>query len=112
MGSQPRLQPRAEAGTCVDTAEVGTRMPAPPTPMRPAASAGAFVSDLGAELKRRVYTLQSPPLQIRGALRQALRAGLELVREAPDQEAGWKLFLLAPRMLLYRERGQTRVPPQ
>ena len=26
--------------------------------------------------------------------------------------AGWKLFLLAPRMLLYRHRGQHRVPPE
>ena len=71
--------------------------------MRPAASAGAFASDLGAELKRRVYTLYGSPTP---------SAGLELVREAPDREAGWKLFLLVPRMLLYRERGQTRVPPE
>ena len=55
--------------------------------------------------KRRVYTLQSAPPHIRGALRPALRAGLELWREAPEQDAGWKLFLLAPSMLLFREKG-------
>ena len=59
--------------------------PACPTPTRPAASAGAFASDLGAELRRRVYTHRRRSREPY-ALRQALRARLELVREAPDQE--------------------------
>ena len=107
---RPCVQPAADAMTGVDTSALGP--PAPVAPPQPAPSAAAFASDLSTELKRRVYTLQSAPPQIRGALRQALRAGLELVRDAPEQDTGWKLFLLAPRMLLFRERGQARVSPQ
>ena len=55
-----------------------------------------------------------PPRQLRGLLRHALRIGLETIRDAPTPErasVGWKLFLLAPRMLLYRPPGTSRVPP-
>ena len=65
-------------------------------------------------LAQRVFTLQSPPRIMRGALRQVLREGLELIRDGPDAQsvqAGWGLFLLGPRMLLYRSRGQTTLPP-
>ena len=43
-----------------------------------------------------------------------MRSALELVHAAQDPasvEDGWKLFLLAPRMLLHRKRGQSHVPP-
>ena len=43
-----------------------------------------------------------------------MRTGLELISErtSPLQELrGWKLFLLAPRMLLHRSAGQARIPP-
>ena len=66
-------------------------------------------------LKQRVYTLQSPPRQLRGLLRNAFRVGLETMRDAPSSEEasdGWKLFLLAPRMLLYRSPGEQHVPPE
>ena len=66
--------------------------------------------DLAHELRRRVYTLQSPPAPMRGALKAALTAGLTEVQRDPSSAEGWKLFLLAPRMLLYRGRGETRVP--
>ncbi|MCR9103328.1 MAG: hypothetical protein NXI25_25490, partial [bacterium] len=66
--------------------------------------------DLAHELRRRVYTLQSPPGPMRGALKAALTAGLTEVQRDPSSAEGWKLFLLAPRMLLYRGRGETRVP--
>ena len=84
--------------------------------MRPEDSQPARLRDvcLEGELRRRVYTLQSPPRQVRGALRQAMRSALELVHAAQDPasvEDGWKLFLLAPRMLLHRKRGQSHVPP-
>ncbi|CAE7234973.1 unnamed protein product [Symbiodinium sp. CCMP2592] len=62
----------------------------------------------------RTLTLQAVPARLRGALRTAMRTGLELVSErtSPQQELrGWKLFLLAPRMLLHRAAGQTRIPP-
>ncbi|CAE7212397.1 unnamed protein product [Symbiodinium sp. CCMP2456] len=51
----------------------------------------------------RALTLQSPPSRARGALRTALRAGLRLAVHptCPEDEVrGWKLFMLAPRMLL------------
>ena len=66
--------------------------------------------DLAHELRKRVYTLQSPPGPMRGALKAALTAGLTEVQRDPSSAEGWKLFLLAPRMLLYRGRRETRVP--
>ena len=47
--------------------------------------------DLVAELRRRVYTLQAPPGPIRGALKNAMRAGLAEAQRDP-----------VPRMLLHR----------
>ena len=70
--------------------------------------------DLEATLRSRVLTLQGVPTRLRGALRTAMRAGLELISErtSPQLELrGWKLFLLAPRMLLHRTAGATRVAP-
>ena len=70
--------------------------------------------DLASELRRRALTLQSAPTQLRGVLRFALRTGLEqaVSGAGPDAAArGWKLFFLAPRMLLHREPGQSRIEP-
>ncbi|CAE7250676.1 unnamed protein product [Symbiodinium sp. CCMP2456] len=67
------------------------------------------------EFENRIYTFQSPPRQLRGLLRNALRVSLEAIRDGAgtDRECeGWKLFLLAPRMLLYRTPGTTHVPPE
>ena len=64
---------------------------------------------LHAELRRRVLTLQAPPAPIRGALKAALRDGLERIRQDPASPDGWTLFLLAPRMLLYRQQGENRI---
>ena len=63
----------------------------------------------------RTLTLQGVPARLRGALRTAMRTGLELISErtSPLHELrGWKLFLLAPRMLLHRSAGQARIPPR
>ena len=63
----------------------------------------------------RILALQGVPARFRRALRTALRTGLELISEraSPQQELrGWKLFLLAPRMLLHRAAGDSRIPPQ
>ena len=72
--------------------------------------------DLETELRnRRVYTFQSAPRQLRGLLRNAFRVGLEHTRDAPahaQASTGWKLFLLAPCMLLYHGPGIGRVPPE
>ena len=65
--------------------------------------------------RRRVLTLQGVPARLRGALRAAMRAGLRLAVEgaSPEDAArGWKLFFLAPRMLLFRSPGETRVAPE
>ena len=59
-------------------------------------------------------TLQSAPQRLRGALCTALRTGLRLATShagPDDQLRGWKLFLLAPRMLLYRAAGESHVAP-
>ena len=63
-------------------------------------------------LSQRVYTFQTPPRQLRGLLRTAFRTALETLRDAAtieDECDGWKLFMLAPRMLLIRAPGQSRV---
>ncbi|CAE7314420.1 unnamed protein product [Symbiodinium sp. CCMP2592] len=70
--------------------------------------------DLQDTLQQRLLTLQGVPARLRGALRTALRAGLQLIadRESPAQELrGWKLFCLAPRMLLQRSSGESLIPP-
>ena len=44
-----------------------------------------------------------------------MRMSLEAIRDGAgtDRECeGWKLFLLAPRMLLFRAPGTTHVPPE
>ena len=60
--------------------------------------------DLAATLRVRTPTFQSVPGWMRGLLAFALRSGLRLIRDAPGTAAareavGWKLFLLAARML-------------
>ena len=69
--------------------------------------------DLAAELGNRVYTFQSPPRQLRGLLRNAMRVALEAILDGAGTDTeldGWKLFVLAPRMLLFRAPGAARVP--
>ena len=69
--------------------------------------------DLPAELRRRALTLQGAPRKLRGTLRYALRTGLSAAldaREPAVAASGWKLFFLAPRMLLHRAAGQNSVP--
>ena len=106
-----------------------THDPAPPDPQPPAtqrglaaASAEAGVRqglasldavDLQATCRQRVFTLQSAPARIRGALRTAMRTGLRLaVHPVAPEDAlrGWKLFCLAPRMFLFRSPGASRIP--
>ena len=65
-------------------------------------------------LRQRVLTLQAVPARLRGALRTAFRTALQLIHDCPSPQQelqGWKLFLLAPRMLLYRAGRESRVPP-
>ena len=66
--------------------------------------------NLSEEFRRRAFCLQGVPGFMRGALRTVYRRALEYIRThrgTAAESRGWKLFLLASRMLLYREKGQT-----
>ena len=72
--------------------------------------------DLALVMRARVYTLQNVPGRLRGVLKFALRRGLEHIKdmqrsraEGVSRSRGWKLFLLASRMLLHRQKGITRL---
>ena len=39
-----------------------------------------------------------------------MRAGLAEAQQDPDSAEGWELFLLVPRTLLHRRRGETKIP--
>ena len=66
--------------------------------------------DLAAEFGTPVPTMQSVPVFLRSGGRQAFVLALLALREAytrgtaPQQTRAWKLFLLAPRLLLHRPR--------
>ena len=66
--------------------------------------------DLAAEVGTPVPTMQSVPVFLRSGVRQAIVLALLALREAytrgtaPQQTRAWKLFLLAPRLLLHRPR--------
>eukprot|EP00434_Breviolum_minutum_P019350 symbB.v1.2.017057.t1/scaffold1314.1/size125707/10 len=90
-----------------------------PTPEPSAAAIAAGLAsldavDLLAAFHRRVYTFQYPPRPLQGILAFAFRKGLQpLLSSQPNSlqcERGWKLFLLTPRMLLYRPRGNASIP--
>ena len=56
-------------------------------------------------------SLAGVPGRLRGLLAFVLRTGLWLIRDAPgdvraQKTAGWKLFMLAPQMLLSRPPGR------
>ena len=75
--------------------------------------------DLAAELKVKILTFQSVPRILRGAMRNAFRLALESIRAAalrggnPLQDArGWKLFVLASRLLLHKPPGTKKLPPK
>ncbi|CAE7438573.1 unnamed protein product [Symbiodinium sp. CCMP2592] len=71
--------------------------------------------DLAAEFGTPVPTMQSVPAFLRAGVRQALVLALRALREAYtrgtalQQTRAWKLFLLAPRLLLHRARGSGTV---
>ena len=116
-GREHDIRPSQAATTRIDVdsnsgADVATSQPIGPTqPHRHGIR--AFLNelrdvDLAAEIQKRVYTLQSPPRQLRGILRNALRVAMESVLSAAgedDERNGWKLFLLAPRMLLFEPQA-------
>ena len=74
--------------------------------------------DAGNIFRRRASVMRSPPKILWGALRSALRVALhEIVNGAERREEGiqcrgWKLFLLMPRMLLFRNPRGSKIPTQ
>ena len=71
--------------------------------------------DLAAEFGTPVPTMQSVPVFLRSGVRQAFVLALLALRDAyargtaPQQTRAWKLFLLAPRLLLHRPCEQGTV---
>ncbi len=70
--------------------------------------------DARAEFERRVVLTQRVPAFLRGPFRKAMSASLEvLAAEGADQqcrERAWKLFLLAPRLLLHVPKRGAVIP--
>ena len=69
--------------------------------------------ELESELRHRALVLQSVPGFLRGAFRAVFRQALRAIQSGKgglDAVRGWKLLMLAPRMLLYREPGETKIP--
>ncbi|CAJ1360966.1 unnamed protein product, partial [Effrenium voratum] len=94
---RPRRQRRAEGEADAWAAPANAvASPAPPSAGEQREPLQAMREvDLAHELRRRVYTLQSPPGPMRGAPKAALTAGLTEVQRDPSSAEGWKLFLLA-----------------
>ena len=66
---------------------------------------------------RRIFRVRAPRVHVPvpAASANALRVSLEAIRDdagTDTERDGWKLCLLAPRMLLFRTPGVAHVPPQ
>ena len=72
--------------------------------------------DVLAMFRTRAVVMKSPPMFLRGAYKSALRFVLQEARDATVAEneqrkcRAWKLFLLAPRMLLFRKTRGGMIP--
>ena len=98
--------------------------PDPPMPAIPVNRVqrvvGAFaeldVVDLTEEFERRTRIMRTVPYVMRGAYREAMRVALDHIssgRSRSDvlqEERGWKLFLLIPRLLLFRPGRRGLIP--
>ena len=94
----------------------GEEMPIPPTEPDPVVVVGGANPairavlmwldevDLEAEFSRRAAVLKTVPQFLRGPYRSAMRLAMEEAHQGNEQrrERGWKVFLLLPRLLLYR----------
>ena len=80
----------------------------------------AFASLDGVSLRdvfdSRAVVMQSVPFFLRGAFRGAVRVSLQAILRGYEQRSelriarGWKLFMLLPRLLLFRPRKGGKVP--
>ena len=108
-----------------DAQAPGTQSPAPPPARSAAGLQGRQLSaalatldavDATAVLRQPCPLFRSPPAFVKGPLRQALHFALTQLLNAASEPAGidaqraWKLWLLLPRMLLFRPSAAPRVP--
>lgn len=96
-----------------------TEIDAPTQAPRPAPPTGLScldAVDLCATLRIRTPTFQSVPRRLLPTYKHALRMALDAINSPTsnpvDTERGWKLFLLAPRLLLHRPTHQTLATPE
>ena len=67
--------------------------------------------DLSEEFHKRPHTMRSVPFTMRGAYRCAVQVTLNAIvegrhrRNVVQEERGWKLFFLIPKLLLFRPAG-------
>ncbi|CAJ1341120.1 unnamed protein product, partial [Effrenium voratum] len=88
LGRAPAAsRPRDRSGAAPRETDAEQRATPPPAAPTQSAACDPLVAmrevDLVAELRRRVYTLQAPPGPIRGALKNAMRAGLAEAQRDP-----------------------------
>ena len=109
-------QPNGDANPTDADPETVPTCPPPATATSDAAWEALDDVDLSEELRHPVPTLQDVPPFMRAAVRSALTTALTRLRAAhaagqgtaPTASRAWKLFLLAPRMLLTRSEQQGR----
>ena len=96
-----------------------TPPPPPPPPMPPPAEPSGWTAldgiDLLPVLRQRAFLFQSVPRRLQPTFQQALRlalAGVTHPSSGAEQCRGWKLFLLAPRMLLHQGTPGATLPPE
>ncbi|CAJ1414226.1 unnamed protein product, partial [Effrenium voratum] len=100
----------------VDTAQPTRFLPLPGARLR-AAFAAIDALDAETVLSHPCSSVRSPPHFLKGTLRKALRFALDLIHNADGHggvgsERAWKLWLLLPRLLLFRPAGGAPVPKQ
>ena len=72
--------------------------------------------DLSEEFHKRPHTMRSVPFTMRGAYRCAMQVTLNAIvegrhrRNVVQQERGWKLFFLIPKLLLFRPAREVLSP--
>ena len=74
------------------------------------------VVDISGVMRSRAIVVKNPPHFLRGAFRSVLRFALREANAATaaqnerHQRSAWKLFLMAPRMLLFRKARGGLIP--
>ena len=100
-GSEVSVDEEREPPTAPDPEVIGTRGLSPAIR---AAIAELDGIDFSMEFSRRAVVMESVPHFLRGPYRSAMKLAMEEATQLNPirQERGWRLFLLLPRLLLYR----------